>query len=122
MRIATKMATVAGLTVVVALVIACGRPVTPRQPTKQNSGSRVRVTRAEHGERWPLTVEEGEVECLPGGVFVFHHGGKTYALNGMAEGKGYADIRPIWRDDPTQPGLKISIGPLISAANSACKK
>lgn len=75
--------------------------------------NRVYVSRSEFGNRWPLTVDSGEIECIDGFVLVFHHGGKTYQLNGAATARGYPAINPIWRDDPSIPGTKISIAPLI---------
>ncbi len=96
------------------LVLAGGRgwPSTGRE-----------VTRQEFGDRWPFTVERGVVICLVGHVAVFRAGGVTYALNGLARQRGgYADIRPIWLDDPEYPGLlKVSLGPILDAALDLCK-
>jgi hypothetical protein len=46
--------------------------------------------------------------------------GREYAVNGMASGRGYADIDPIWRDAPG-PAPKVSIGPLIDVGLELCE-
>lgn len=80
------------------------------------------ISKADLGEKWPFTVEQGEVRCLNAGEVVFIAEGTTYAVNGTAEGrKLYADIAPIWRDDPSYPGLKVSIGPIIDLGLKLCR-
>lgn len=91
------------------VLVSCGGS----SQSSRESGRRVRAS--EFGERWPLTVQEGYVDCVPVDAAIFRSGGKTYALNGMASGK-YADIDPIWNDNPDLDGLKMSIGPLLDAA------
>ena len=99
------------------------------QPNDANPGDasgdastrRVPVSREQFGEKWPLTVEKGEVECIDGFIAVFHHEGKTWALNGAAQSRGYPEIELIWRDNPSIPGFKINIGPLIDLALKQCK-
>ena len=54
----------------------------------------------------------GEIECIDTIYIVFHTADQTYALNGLAKGH-YADISPIWRDNPSEPGTKVNIYPLI---------
>lgn len=84
------------------------RQATVHQP------NRARVTRAQFGDAWPLTVNSGEVECINKYIVVFHApNGKTYGLNGISFGHGYPRIHPIWRDNPRIPGSKVNIGPLI---------
>jgi hypothetical protein len=60
----------------------------------QRSG---RVGRAEFGDRWPLTVEEGTLACSDGAVTFRTGSGKTFAVNGAARARGYRAIDPIWR-------------------------
>ena len=91
----------------------------------------VDVTSEQFGPFWPLTVERGEVGCnVPEGtrdrinpdrVFVFIHGGTTYALNELAEQAGYPSIEPI-RKDSGAPGFKMSLEPLRSLAREKCRK
>lgn len=84
----------------------------PKQPHRRSS-SGLYVNRDQFGDKWPFTISEGYVESINYAV-VFHTiDGKTYALNGIAKGKGYHDIGPIWRPDPLYSGQKISVGPLI---------
>lgn len=72
------------------------------------------------GEEWPLTVDEGQIRCPGGGQLVLEVDGTEYALNGLAQGAGYADIDPIWADDPEVDGLKVDVGWLISYGNTNC--
>ena len=72
----------------------------------------------ECGAGWPLTVSEARVVLIGSYVAILHTEGKTYALNGTAQSRGYAPIDPIWRDNPDIPGTKVSIGPLIQLALS----
>lgn len=94
--------------------------------TRTSESASAEVTRAMFGEQWPLTVDSGIVERIPlraGGkdlsLCIFRApDGKVYGLNGTATGRGYAEIRPIWRDhpDPRMSGIKVDIGPLIQFA------
>jgi hypothetical protein len=73
------------------------------------------------GFEWPLTVERVSFKC-PGGneLVIVTEDGTEYAGNGLAKGAGYADIDPIWRDDPEFAGLKVGIGELIEWGNTTC--
>ena len=84
---------------------------------KKVSGKRVR--RADYGERWAFTVDEGVVDCIDGAA-VFRHGGTTYQLTGLAEARGYAKIDRIWRDNPSLPGTKVSVSPFTDLALKQC--
>jgi tetratricopeptide (TPR) repeat protein len=85
-----------------------------------------KVTRAEFGEDWPFTVEEGYVDCLYISDAVFRANGITYAINGTARSRaqerGYADIYSIWRDDPgySELDVKVNIGTIIAYALEEC--
>lgn len=81
----------------------------------------VLVTRESMGDSWPLTVDQAHVECLDGRLAVVHANGMTYALNGTAKSRGYPAVDPIWRANPSIPGTKINIGPLIDIALKQCK-
>lgn len=86
------------------------------------------ISRADLGEKWPLTVESGTLACdgvaEGAGDVTFTSEGTTYALNGLAKGRaarnGWAEIDPIWADDPDVPGLKVNIGPLIDRGLALC--
>lgn len=79
------------------------------------------MMREDLGDKWPLTVDAIRLRCLPGRVLVFDANGTTYALNGTAKSKKlYADVAPIWLDDPRAAGLKISLGPLLDAGLALC--
>lgn len=79
------------------------------------------MVREDLGDKWPLTVDAIRLRCVNGREVVFDAGGTTYALNGTAKGtKQYADLAPIWRDDPKIPGLKVSLLPLVMAGLDLC--
>jgi len=81
----------------------------------------VAVSQAEYGAAWPFTVTSGYVDCVPPQSAVFRTGSSAYALNGMAKSRGFPDVRPIWRDNPSLPGTKINIGPMIDLALQQCR-
>jgi hypothetical protein len=85
------------------------------------------LRQADFGEKWPLTVAEGQIECRNAtksgfGEVVFTANGTTYAVNGIAmQTDRYADIKAIWRDDPSVQGLKIDISPVLNRGLELCK-
>ena len=87
-----------------------------------------RVTQSDFGSNWPLTVSNGTLSCSPLGdlgIVTFSANEKTYAVNGIAKGRakqnGWRPIDEIWKANPTVPGTKINIGPLIDKGLSLCK-
>ena len=107
------------------------------------------VKESDLGDRWPLTVLEVKIRCIPIGVgaVVAEAGGTTYALNGIAKGLaneyGFADLESIWRDSPDFERLveaaaksegisvkearglmgtptKVSIAPLLEIGTALC--
>jgi hypothetical protein len=88
-----------------------------------------RVTASELGDRWPLTVDEGEIDCIRGpeiagrwkDAVVFRSDGKTYALNGPAKQRGHLVIDPIWKTDPAKPQLRANMTTLIYLALQECR-
>jgi len=93
-------------------------PTQSENTTAAESQWGVLVTADEYGDKWPLTVSEARVNLLSGKVAILRAGGRTYALNGTAQSRGYQRIDPIWRDNLAIPGTKISISPLIQRALS----
>ena len=77
------------------------------------------VTRAEYGDRWPLTVSQAELKCFATGELIAVINDLPYALNGTARAR-YNPIDPYWRDDPRNPGAKVPITPLIQRAQDDC--
>ena len=81
------------------------------------AANRVLIPREDFGEDWPFTVEEGVLKGDgSGGVgeITFTADGVTYAVNGTAKGTHkYTEIDAIWADNPSMPGAKINIGPII---------
>jgi hypothetical protein len=86
------------------------------------------LTATELGDRWPFTVAEGEIDCIRGreesgrrlDAIVFRSGGKTYALNGVAERRGDLPINPIWKADPTKPERRVNLAPVLYLAVKEC--
>lgn len=73
------------------------------------------------GGVWPLTVDEGRIDCIGKGRVTLIAEGETYALNGLAEGAGDGQaIDSIWLDNPDSPGLKMSMRDLTAYANNVC--
>lgn len=65
------------------------------------------------GKEWPLTIDKGTIHSARGGKLLLavtdQQGTTVYGLNGLAVTGGAADIRPIWKDDPDVPGLKLEL-------------
>jgi hypothetical protein len=105
---------------------ACGEAGSSGNSDSQTASNERAISRTDYGDDWPLTVESGTLRCdEPGAVtFTSDDNGTTYWVNGtagdMADSNGWQDIRPIWADDPANPGLKISIGPLIDDGLALC--
>lgn len=85
------------------------------------------VKRASFKGKWPLVPSEVELSCHPvtGNRNVqsltFIYSGREYALNGIAEGHGFADPDALWLDNESIPGSKVDISDLIEAARSRCE-
>ena len=86
--------------------------------TSEDTSQRT-VTKEQYGDKWPLIVNSGLLKCDRGAI-VFIHNGIKYAVNGIAMGRGYPDIEPIWKDHPSGYIPKISIRPLINDGLKLC--
>lgn len=79
------------------------------------------------GDAWPFTVAEMHLQCLPGSAVVVTdvETGLMYPLNGTAKAKAnqlaLEPIDKVWRDNPTIPGTKVSIGPVLDQGLQLCK-
>lgn len=80
----------------------------------------VRVSRAEFGERLPLTVPEGRLRCEGSNEITFQWRGAPYTLTGAAEHSAYSDIHPIWAEAPEGRGKK-PLAPLVDRGRELCK-
>lgn len=86
------------------------------------------ITRAESGDKWPFTVDKGELDCVPtvpgerSGYVILKTDQGTYAVNGTARGRKdlYKDVKEIWRDVPDVPGAKVSVKDVIDAGLDIC--
>lgn len=103
------IATIIGALVIIgglafAGVLAIGTFVTSREPSggRTSSPQPGFVSRSDFGEKWPLTVDAGVLQCS-GSAVTLTVGAKTFALNGRARGMSrFADIASIVK--PTPPG------------------
>lgn len=104
-----------------AVLIAAGSLATAGCGGSEAAGQQ--VTSEDYGNAWPLTVDEGTLRCEPAGQVVFTApDGTEYAVNGMADTAGYADIDPIWAGS-RDPGIpKMSMGPLIDDGLAMCEE
>ncbi len=91
-------------------------------------GGNADITESEYGQKWPLTVAGGTLNCIPIGnlgIVTFTSNGKTYAVNGTAMSRarqnGWREIDEIWKDNPSIPGTKINISPVLDKGLSLCK-
>ena len=85
----------------------------------------VKVTKAEYGNDWPFTVDEGRIGCKQGIAPYFSVHGIQYALTGFGQSLGMKPLYPttaLWRDDPAYPGTKVNLGPIMEKAKELCNK
>lgn len=99
------------------------RTPAPAQPSATPAGY---ITRAAFGDVWPFTVDDGQLACNAQGHVTFTSAGVVYALNGTAKGAidngaSYRVIDEVWRDDPSNTGLKINLQPALDAGLALCK-
>lgn len=99
----------------------------PAPAPAPNRGS---LSSADYGDKWPLSVSSGTAVCIKDGplrIAMFESGGRRYAVNGTAKSPGnmqrhnLADVKEIWREDPTNPGARIPIGPVLDRALAMCE-
>lgn len=112
-RLRTLIVTTILLSVALAALTSCGGDL---------ASNELRISRDDFGDDWPFTVDEGILACVGVSEVVFKAGGKTYAVNGMAVGTGkYAEVEEIWADNPSIPGTKKNIGPIIDRGLELCE-
>lgn len=77
------------------------------------------------GEKWPLTVEYGWIECDGSSILFRSAAGDYYAVNGTAQGrreeKGWRDIHDIDVPIVDVPGTIISLQPLLDVGLKMCR-
>ncbi len=79
-----------------------------------------------YGEAWPFTFEEAHLQCYPGKAVVVSDAetGRSYPLNGPATSKagqlGLEPLEQVWLDNPTIPGTKVNVGPVIQEGLALC--
>ena len=80
------------------------------------------LRRVDFGDNWPLTVDSILVDCISGISAVGYNDGHTYALNGLAQSRGYEAVEPIWRFNPELPGWRMLISPVADSARLLCER
>ena len=80
----------------------------------------VNVSKTELGNEWLFMVEVGIVDCVDGNAAIFIFGENTYAINGPAMAAGFKSINSIWLSNPSNPGVKVSVGPVLELALGEC--
>ena len=88
-------------------------------------GGSKEVNRTQYGAFWPVTVEEGILQCLNPtgrrrGEAVFEAEGTYYALNDTATEAGHADITPLRATNPEAEGTYIPINNFVGTAEDLC--
>jgi hypothetical protein len=78
-------------------------------------GSPNLVTRKEYGNKWPFTVAFGELSCSPPGIVTLWANEKTYALNELANSRGYTKIDEILKNP------QADTIPIISKGLALCQ-
>lgn len=108
-------------------------PIVAPPIEKKSRSGRVYVSRKQMGDKWPLTIEDGEIECYKGFGILFHSGtsGGVYAVNGGAMNLNrWPSIDVLRADAPRSefwiknniPAIKKDIGPLLDIGLELCKK
>ena len=98
-------------TLVVIVVVAFTFGGSPRNERE--------ISRSEFGDRWPFTVRQGRLKCDHEAV-TFTANGIRYAVNGKAKSRKFDPIESVWKHNPSIPGTRISIGPIIQAGLKLC--
>ena len=96
------------LLVVIAGCLAIMRPF----------GAGTKVTRAELGAAWPLTIPEGTLRCEFRGEIILQHRGTGYSLTRHDAHGAYTDVAAIQADD--LDGQKKDLTPLIERGRLLC--
>ena len=79
------------------------------------------LSQEDYGDKWPFTVPSGELECIPPGIITFKANNKTYAVNRLANSRGYRKIDEIWKtQSATGKSQSIDIGQLINKGLGLC--
>jgi hypothetical protein len=81
-------------------------------------GAGTKVTRAELGAEWPLTISEGTLRCEFRGEIILQHRGTGYSLTRHDAHGAYTDVAAIQADDIN--GGKKDLTTLIERGSLLC--
>ncbi len=79
-----------------------------------------RVTQAEFGASWPLTVPRALLMCEYGHEITVTVDGRTYSLTPPPAHGAYDDVGPIWAPEPGTSG-HMAMTPLTDAGRQLCR-
>lgn len=79
------------------------------------------IDRSDYGADWPFTVESARIFCDNGAAWISIDGAH-YGLTGYAQTlRGLPPLdRSLWRNNPSIPGTKVSLSPVIADALALC--
>ena len=118
----------------VSLVLACGDKTKVDNGRDESTVTKAddgrdgsTITKSDYGSEWPLMVDKAELHCEFNMVWV-EAGGYAYPVNGSAiallerlhPDLNIRGIEPIWLPNPSIPGARVSIGPLIFDGLKLC--
>ena len=108
-------------------LVACGG--SSDKPKSESDVKTKYVTKAEYGDEWAFTFDDGVISCIKGGVFIADGRtlvkypltglSMTYMRNGMIPAK---PLEEVWLKNPKNPGTKINVGPFIQEGLKLCEK
>ncbi len=104
-----SMALLGCVVAAVVLVVSAGGPA---------ADAGARVSRAQMGDEWPLTVSEGLLRCEPGSEVTFQADGTSHTLNRPAAHSAHGAIGPLLLD--AGGGATKDLGPLLGRGLRLC--
>ena len=96
-------------------------PASTSAPTFAPLHPRGWITAADYGERWPFTVDAGQLQCFPGKKVVFIADETSCAVNGVAKSDGrWKASDSIWRHPRVIPKGGLAISDIIAKGLQMC--
>lgn len=80
----------------------------------------IAITQGQFGDAWPFTTSNGILKCENKAI-TFRTNTRTYGINGTAQGRGFPGPEAVWKVDPSVPGKRMDIGPILDKGLSLCQ-